>query len=123
MTHQTQEETAFKLPMHTMFSIRYEGDSVIAHALDFDIVAVGKNEAQAVAKLRTAVKHYIEYGLHKGRDSSILFSAPEEFWASITPESRISIGEDLQIDHVRMITQITGGSTTTHEPELVAQAA
>ncbi len=117
------DEKPFVLPMHTMFSLSHKANEVVAHALDFDLVAVAKTEDEAVAKIRMAVKRHIEFGLNSGYERNILYSAPAEYWAKITPESSISIGEALEINHVRMITQITGRSADIHELEQSPAAA
>lgn len=87
--------------MTATFCLRQREDGkFLAHALEFDIVAVGDTQKQAEHKLRLAVKLYIEYGLFKGWEKDIRFSAPQECWDLITTDSTISIGPPIEIrDH------------------------
>jgi hypothetical protein len=78
-----------------------EDGKFVSHALDFDIVAVADSEKDSEEKLRLAVKIYIEYGLFKGWEKDIRFSAPMEFWDRLTPDSHVSIGPPIEITDAR----------------------
>lgn len=71
--------------MTATFSLYQRADGMaVAHALEFDLVSVAESEKEAEHKLRLAVKTYIEYGLFKGWDKDIRFSAPQECWDRLT---------------------------------------
>ena len=59
---------------------RAKDGKFVAHSLDFDLVAVGDDDTQALKRLRTAVKTYIEYGLSNNWPEDIFFPAPKEYW-------------------------------------------
>lgn len=110
----------FTLPMMVVFAIANHPHQSVAHALDFDLVCVAASEAEAVAKLRTAVKHHIEFGIGKGIERDIMFPAPREFWDALTPNSQLSIGEPIEINSG---TIITACRTVSDERELSSSAA
>lgn len=112
--------TAFSLPMTAVFCVKKTPERAIAHALDFDLVAVAPTEAEAVRKIRIAVKHHVEFGLKNGFDIDILQSAPEEAWSSITPDTTLSIGEPIEVCHRRML---TATKTTTENEDHRSLAA
>ena len=70
----------FQLPMTASILTYNECGKFIAHALEFDIVAVMGSREKAVQKLRTILKDHIEYGLKKGWQTMILSPAPKEYW-------------------------------------------
>lgn len=57
-----------------------ERGKMVAHALDFDLVAVGDTVEGAIDKLLTSVRVYLEYGVKHGYVDQIQFPAPDEFW-------------------------------------------
>lgn len=69
----------FQLPMTLTHTVTKTDGRCVAHSLDFDIVEFGADENEAWDRLMIAVKAYIEFGLSKGWESSILFDAPNEF--------------------------------------------
>jgi hypothetical protein len=111
----------FELPMMTYFLITKHPHGTVAHALDFDLVSVGKSDEVAVKKLRMAVKAHVEFGIQMDISKDILFKAPEEFWAALTPETTLSIGEPIQIEKAHLIR--TAFTTKTDETELCFSAA
>ena len=73
----------FQLPTTVTIIFSYEADGkVTAHALDFDIVAIGKNREEADRKICLAVRSYVEFGFLQGWAEDIRYPAPEEFWPS-----------------------------------------
>jgi hypothetical protein len=71
----------FQLPTTVTITYRESsGGKVIAHALDFDIVATGKNREDADQKICLAVRTYIESGFLNGWAEDIRYPAPDEFW-------------------------------------------
>lgn len=111
----------FELPMMTYFLITKHPHGTVAHALDFDLVSVAESESLAVTKLRMAVKAHVEFGIQMDISKDILFKAPEEFWAALTPETTLNIGEPIQIENAHPIR--TAYTTTTDETELCSNAA
>ena len=67
----------FEVPTMSFIRFSQDDDGYVAHALDFDLIAVGATEAEATEKIRWTIKSYIEYGLENYWDDHILFRAPE----------------------------------------------
>jgi hypothetical protein len=111
----------FELPMMTYFLLTKHPHGTVAHALDFDLVSVAKSDEEACKKLRMAIKAHVEFGIQMDITKDILFKAPEEFWAALTPETTLSIGEPIQIDNAHLIR--TAYTTKTDESELCSSAA
>jgi len=76
---------------------------VVAHSLDFDLVAVGSDEDNAFKKLRLALKTYLEYGLSKGWVDDICFPAPQEYWEPFLKASSMRSMEPIEIDDDRQM--------------------
>jgi hypothetical protein len=111
----------FYLPMMAVFSVTNHPDRTIAHALQFDLVAVGKTEEEAVHKLRTSVKYHVEFGIRHGYVYDILSSAPPEAWDALTTDSRLKIGEPIQIANGHLLTATR--TIQDDEPQLSSRAA
>jgi hypothetical protein len=106
--------------MMAVIAIANHAHGTVAHALDFDLVSVASSEDEAVAKLRLAVKSHVEFGIKMGIERDIMFPAPKKFWESLTPNSSLSIGEPIEIDHHWIATAYR---TTSDETELSLSAA
>jgi hypothetical protein len=52
----------------------------IAHCLDLDLVATGKDREEAALKLDRLVKAHIELALASGHLANLATSAPQHFW-------------------------------------------
>ena len=120
MTTRTTTSTTLTLPMTTVFTVQRGMARSVARALDFDLVAVGPTDEDALLKLRLAVKAHVEFGIKNGLcKEDIQVPAPQEFWDILTPESSIRIGEPIQVDHrqiipmVRLAIDETEGSFST----------
>jgi len=74
----------------------------VAHALDFDIVAVGESPEAALEKLRLSVKVYIEYGLANNLAECIHFRAPDKYWNAMDDKPEIGLLDPIQIEDNRM---------------------
>jgi hypothetical protein len=96
---------AFRLPMTSAFLsyTRGKDGKVVAHSLDFDLVAVDDDEEKAFKRLRLAVKTYIEYGLSNNWTEDIVFPAPREYWENFMKAKSIRSMEPLEIEDDRMI--------------------
>lgn len=92
-----------KFPMTMFVTVCKEDEGFAAHALDFDIVSVAASEEEAVAKLRAAVTHYIEFGLNNNLDAEILYPAPEEFWNKIPKDAPIKMMEPITVKGQRLL--------------------
>lgn len=94
------------LPMTAIFTVKTTSDGAVAHALDFDLVAVALTSHEALKKLRAAVKHHIEFGFkHNLKAEDIQMRAPEEFWSK-GYNGTLTLGEDIEIDHQRILTRV-----------------
>jgi hypothetical protein len=89
--------------MMATISVGQREGKFVAHALDFDIACAGETEDIATVKLSLAIKTYIEYGLSKGWSDDILFSAPNEHWDRISPDTPVKLLPPLFIDDKRML--------------------
>lgn len=70
----------FALPTNVTITFRPEKNGrVSAHALDFDLVATGKDKKDAYRKVTLAIQSYIEFGLLNGWVEDIRYPAPDEF--------------------------------------------
>jgi hypothetical protein len=95
----THAGTPFSLPMMAIISVAIHPTRTVAHALDFDLVAVAETEKEALRKVRLAVKHHVEFGLRNSFNLDILYKAPQAAWDAMTPDTALSIGEPIEIDH------------------------
>lgn len=108
------------LPMMAIFTVRTSNKRSVAHALDFDLIAVGSSHEDALSKLRAAVKSHIEFGFRKGLcKDDIQMRAPKACWDKIVNAS-LTLGEDIEVDHhrIRTITR-----TVIDETDRIATAA
>jgi hypothetical protein len=104
----------------TVFSVRQCGGKTIAHALDFDIVAIGSDTDEAIRQLRSAVKHHVEFGLRKQLcDEDIRLRAPEEHWRRIK-NAPVRIGEAIHIEVDGKSLEIIPNTTDETEPSFTA---
>ena len=95
---------AFRLPTTAVFTCQRRPDGkVVAHSLDFDLVCVADNEAEAFRKLRMAVKTYVEYGLSNNWADDIHFPAPTEFWDKFQASKSVKTMEPIEVEDDRMI--------------------
>ena len=99
----------FTLPMSTVsLSYTKEPGKVVEHSLDFDLVCVGSTKEEAKAKLRLAIKTYVEYGLENGLAAHIRRPAPTAYWDQILTAKVSGETETIQILDRRIF-------TTSHE--------
>jgi hypothetical protein len=111
----------FALPMMTYFMITKHPHGAVAHALDFDLVSVAASAEAAMTKLRKAVKAHVKFGIQEDLTKDILFKAPDRFWATLTPDATLSIGEPIEIESTYMIRMAY--TTQTDETELCSSTA
>lgn len=88
----------FQLPMTltNLICPRKDG-KVVARSLDFHLASVGGNEEEATRKLRIQIKEYVEFGLSKGWEDYILFSAPDKYAKLLTPDTLVKYGPPIDI--------------------------
>jgi hypothetical protein len=111
----------FRLPMTATFSTHTREDGkAVAHALDFDIVAVSDTKDQAVEKLRLAVKTYIEFGLNNNWSGDIIFPAPDEYWDRIPEDTPASFQPPIEIEDNRLFIV---SAMVAHEHQRTARTA
>ncbi len=101
-------QKTFRLPMtaSVLCYTRPKDDRVVAHSLDFDLVAVSDNEEKACNKLRLAIKTYVEYGISNCWTDSIAFPAPIRFWEQFEEAGkagRMKTAEPIGVNDDRMI--------------------
>jgi hypothetical protein len=95
------------LPKTAIFSVKKTRTRAVAHALDFDLVAVAATPELALQKLRSAVKHHIEFGFeHALSSDTIEKKAPQVYWDRIYT-GIFTLGEDIEVDHQRIRTLTT----------------
>jgi hypothetical protein len=93
------KRATFELPMTATVTLCQDpAGNTVAHALDFDLVAVSDTVEKAVEKLCLAVKIYIEYGLSNGWTDDIVFKAPPRFWEAISQETQAKFLPSIMID-------------------------
>jgi hypothetical protein len=96
-----------ELPMMMFVTTCEEDNGCVAHALDFDIVAVAPSPEEAMEKVRFAVKSYIEYGLNNNLEADILYRAPQHFWDRISPDTPIKMMEPITVNDRRLLVVTT----------------
>jgi hypothetical protein len=90
------EKRQFSLPATLTFIFSKDGEKTVAHALDFDLVAVADTDEEATRKIRLAVKTYVEYGLSNNWVDEIIFPAPDEFWEKLR-SAKISLMKPIKV--------------------------
>ena len=115
------ERKAFELPMMSIIQYSEEPDGFVAHALDFDLVAVGQSEEEATEKIRWAIKAYIEYGLKNYWEDHIIFRAPEKLLDEMSPgKTALKIMEPIIVQNRKMG---LARAIQTHEPNRTTSVA
>lgn len=67
--------------LHYLFTEK--SDRTVAHCLDLDLVAVGRDRATAEHRLNTIVRAQIAGAYSVGNYSLLFFHAPVEFWTAM----------------------------------------
>jgi hypothetical protein len=93
----------FELPMTMVVTTCQDEEGFVAHALDFDLVAVAATEDGALDKVRLAVKTYIEYGITNNWEADIMFPAPKECWERISTDTLIKMMEPITVMDRRLL--------------------
>jgi len=91
----------------------------VAHALDFDLLAVSGTKEKAVDKVRLATKMYIEFGLMNNWADDIIFPAPNEYWERLTGKC-ITLLPPIEIEDKRLLVY---EAFMAHEHRQVAETA
>jgi|GEM_PF-3643985 hypothetical protein len=96
---------------------------VVAHSLDFDLVAVGADEEGAFRKLRLALKTYLEYGLSNGWVDDICFPAPSEYWEPFLKATSMRSMDPIEIDDDRQMIVVHATMTNSEHRQVACQAS
>lgn len=91
----------FELPMMSVIRYSQDDEGFVAHALDFDLVAVGETEDEATEKIRWAIKAYIEYGLKNYWQNHILCRAPKEM-TNISMDTSLKLMEPIIVQDTKL---------------------
>jgi hypothetical protein len=67
--------------LHYLFTEK--SDRMVAHCLDLDLVAVGKDQAEAEHRLNAIVRAQIAGAYSVGNYRLLFFHAPVEFWTAM----------------------------------------
>lgn len=59
---------------------RQSGDYSVAHCLDLDLVATGRDHAQANERMNALIKLHVESSLRSGNYDNLTTKAPSHFW-------------------------------------------
>jgi hypothetical protein len=115
----------FELPMSFTLGVCRDGKTgkVSAHALDFDLVCVADDEAEAIRKIQVAVKSYVEFGLSNDWAEDILFPAPAEYWEQLRGSQITVMQEPILIMARRMLVYRATPCHEAHESRRVAVPA
>lgn len=109
-------QKAFRLPMTATFSLHVNSEGkAVAHALDFDLVAVADTYELALEKLRLTAKMYIEYGLVNNLSECIPSRAPDEYWNALTG-SQCAMLPPLEIEDNRVFVFSATSGPRVNEP-------
>ncbi len=75
-----------------------EGDICIAHCLDFDLVAEGKNLTEARDNLVDLVKAHLDYAArnHVGANELLKKGAPKEYWKRYNGLKRKALEQQME---------------------------
>jgi len=77
-------------PKFLHYLLKETGNRVIAHCLDYDLVAVANDQAEAVRRLNFIVRSHIEVSKERGLWMPLQHRAPDRYWdeiASIKPDN------------------------------------
>lgn len=65
--------------LHCLFTAKQNG-RVIAHCLDFDLVAGAPSSDEAEARLEALIKAFVEGTIHDANFMALSHKAPTSFW-------------------------------------------
>ena len=65
--------------LHFLLTVKRD-DDVVAHCLDLDLVATGKNQEQAKRRLIAIVKAQLEFALARADYEVLCSPAPDKYW-------------------------------------------
>ena len=88
-------EFSFPRSLTNLYTIK--ADHAVAHNLDFDLVCVGPDSAEAKSKLTLAIQAYIQYGLERDLMPVINRPAPAEFWDQVLDGGISGVTETINV--------------------------
>ncbi len=80
----------FLIAIRAHIMLGTEGDIVVAHALEYDIVADGKTESEAKENILTALMDNISFAIQAGTLENIVTPAPIEYWQKFVNGTRVA---------------------------------
>jgi hypothetical protein len=67
-------------PRFLHYMISHQKNKVIAHCLDYDIVAAADDQEEAIQRLNFIVRSHVETAHRYKNESALQHKAPQEFW-------------------------------------------
>lgn len=115
----------FCLPTTVLVSVhKNERGKMIAHALDFDLVAAGDSMESAMQKLMTSMRVYVEHGIMNNATDQIPCPAPDRYWPPEADHVNARQLPPLEVDDSRMrIWRTIAPSINNNEAECLASMA
>jgi hypothetical protein len=89
-------------------------DSIVAHALDFDLLCEAKTEPEAMERLLATMKTYVEFGISRGWNADLVHHAPAQFWEaarqapSVKAPATLKVNENPLLLFQAMLNGLTG---------------
>jgi hypothetical protein len=93
----------------------------IAHCLDLDLVALGRDHDEAAAKLYSLVKAHIELSLATLQVENLATRAPQSYWDQFANGKRIDL--ELKTVHIEIPEEVQGVPMLGSELRIVAHSA
>ncbi|MEP6535870.1 MAG: hypothetical protein ABJF23_11165, partial [Bryobacteraceae bacterium] len=75
------DQPTYLRPRALHYTVRERQSRFIAHCLDYDLVATGSNQQEALDRLNFLVGGHVEVAAKNGMANPLLHTAPDEFWA------------------------------------------
>lgn len=91
-----------KLPLTLTFTTAFTANSAVAHALEFDLVAVEATEEKALGKLRIMVELYIKHGVDRGWQDQLQFPAPQKYWDDLNEMDTVDRLSPIEADNQKL---------------------
>jgi len=73
------------------YLLRSDGDKTVAHCLDYDLVAVAPEQAEAMRRLNLVVRAHMEASRQKRLMAPLQHRAPDRYWSEFHPHAVTAI--------------------------------